>query len=93
MVDLADGERGEEDADADSDIGLAGFRLASLPGVKVMGTGGDAGRLYIVGASESSEEDESPELISSDVRHSEALPPSMLLLRETFFLSPMSMLS
>ena len=91
MLDLADGERGEEDKDAD--IGLAGFLLASLTGVEVMGTGGDAGRLYIVGVPDSSDEEESSVLKSSGVYQSEVLPPSMLLLREMLSVPSMSVLS
>jgi hypothetical protein len=72
MADLADGERGEDDADAGA--GLAGFLLAALTGGEVMSTGGDGGRLYsvgepgsCVGRSASSEEDPSSQLTSSEV--------------------------
>jgi hypothetical protein len=59
-----------------------------------MGTGDDAGRLYIVGVSDSSDEEDSSELTSSDVTpQSEVLPPSMLLLREVLSVPSMSVLS
>ncbi|HEX8883345.1 MAG TPA: hypothetical protein VF797_02510 [Noviherbaspirillum sp.] len=74
MADLVDGERGEDDADADAGAGLANFLLATPTGAEAMGTGGDAGRLYsvgepgsCVGRSASSEDDLSSELTLSDV--------------------------
>lgn len=98
MADLADGERGDVDADAGS--GLEDLFLGSLVGMKVIGTGDDAGRLYNVGdpdscvaRSASSEEDPSSQSTSSDVCRSELFPPSMLLLREMLSLPSMSVLS
>jgi len=98
MADLADGERGDVDADAGS--GLEDFLLGSLVGMEVTGTGDDAGRLYSVGDPDScvaragsSEEDPSSQSTSSNVRRSELFPPSMLLLGEIFSVPSMSVLS
>jgi hypothetical protein len=90
-VGLTDGERGEDDADAD--IGLEGFLLASPPDLTLMSSGGDTGRLTIVGVSESSEEEDSSETTSSDVYQSELLPVSILFLRELLSVPSMSVLS